>query len=184
MRTTKAEREVVLAELQRLEALHGKVAPEVVVREARAKESPLHRYFDWNNKRAADKWRLEQARSLISSVKFDHRTERGIVRSVVFVRDPDLPSREQGYISLVTLRDDEERQRRLIIQECERAAGVLGRLREIKAVLGFKENLDAAIREIEVVRRSFERRVDEAHEISASATRRRRQRGGDSRRAA
>lgn len=41
-----------------------------VVEEARNPESPLHKYFQWDDKIAADNWRRAQARILLSSIRY------------------------------------------------------------------------------------------------------------------
>lgn len=43
----------------------GELSAEVVVSEARKSRSPLHDAFEWNDARAAEEFRLEQARRLI-----------------------------------------------------------------------------------------------------------------------
>ena len=46
----------------------GSLTPPAIVNAARPKKSPLHRYFEWDNSKAAEKWRLQQARLLVCSV--------------------------------------------------------------------------------------------------------------------
>lgn len=46
----------------------GSLTPPVIVDAARPKKSPLHRYFEWDNSRAAERWRIQQARLLVCSV--------------------------------------------------------------------------------------------------------------------
>lgn len=57
---------------ERLEAIRlickRGLTPEVVVRDAKHKESPLHRAFEWDDSRAAQKYRLGQAGDLIRSI--------------------------------------------------------------------------------------------------------------------
>lgn len=56
-----------LAELKKIESKHkGVLHPRDVVSTARNEKSALHSYFDWDDKSAAAKHRLEQARSLIT----------------------------------------------------------------------------------------------------------------------
>ena len=47
----------------------GTLPPERVVEAARPEGSALHAYFDWDDRVAGDKWRLQQARELIRSVR-------------------------------------------------------------------------------------------------------------------
>ena len=55
-----------------LEAIHnekGKLTPGEVVKRARRKSSPLHGCFEWDNNKAAEEHRKQQARTLIRSVR-------------------------------------------------------------------------------------------------------------------
>jgi hypothetical protein len=46
----------------------GEITADVLVDDARPVKSPLHKYFDWDNSTAAEKWRLQQARVLMGSI--------------------------------------------------------------------------------------------------------------------
>lgn len=54
----------VLAELSE----RGAVTARDIVDAARSTNSPLHDYFEWNDKRAADQYRLEEARKMLRSI--------------------------------------------------------------------------------------------------------------------
>jgi len=57
----------IIKELNRIsEENGGLLLPENVIKAARSKTSPLHRRFEWNNTKAAQEYRLWQARHLIS----------------------------------------------------------------------------------------------------------------------
>jgi hypothetical protein len=43
----------------------GKLIPQDVVNAARPKGAPLHKFFDWSDRVAGEKWRICQARNLI-----------------------------------------------------------------------------------------------------------------------
>lgn len=65
-RATAAERR---AELDRLVAKHGgTVTPEQVVRFAKNPKTALHSYFEWDDKVAGEKYRLEQAEQYLRVV--------------------------------------------------------------------------------------------------------------------
>lgn len=55
---------------QYIDSLHinGRLTPEMIIDDARREDSPLHCCFDWDDSIAANKWRLEQARNIISVV--------------------------------------------------------------------------------------------------------------------
>lgn len=45
------------------------LTPEIIMNDARSKDSPIHDYFDWNDKTASEKYRLHSARSLLNHIK-------------------------------------------------------------------------------------------------------------------
>jgi hypothetical protein len=47
----------------------GELHPQAVVETARPPESLLHHYFEWNDRKAADAYRVDQARALIRSIR-------------------------------------------------------------------------------------------------------------------
>jgi hypothetical protein len=69
----------------------GKLSPQQVVERAHVRSHPLHQHFTWNDTAAADKWRLEEARS--------------IIRSIVAVR-PDVDGEEQAPVRKWVSADD------------------------------------------------------------------------------
>lgn len=57
---------------ERLEAIKTQdnvLTPELVLEDARKKKSPLHKFFEWNDGIAAERYRLDQAGHLIRSVQ-------------------------------------------------------------------------------------------------------------------
>lgn len=52
-------------------ATNGKLTPSAVVEAARNRRHPLHRFFEWDDTAAAEKWRQDQARGLIRCVRID-----------------------------------------------------------------------------------------------------------------
>ena len=65
----KVRAEVVGREIEKLiKENEGVVIPETVVRKAKPKRSPLHKCFEWDDKKAAHLYRIEQAKGLLRSV--------------------------------------------------------------------------------------------------------------------
>lgn len=54
-----------------------KRTPEELVQAARSKRSPVHKLFEWNDKRAAHEMRLVQARVMINSLQVEIITPKG-----------------------------------------------------------------------------------------------------------
>lgn len=90
----KKQVKIVSQELDQILAKRQCIKPAFVVDEARPAGSPLHPFFTWNNSRAGELWREEQARHLIRSVRIIHPLT------------PDIAVRK--YVN-VFARDDEDR---------------------------------------------------------------------------
>ena len=86
--------------IEKLKDKSGIIDPKTLVNDAQSPKSPLHKAFDWDDTSAAEKYRLQQARQLISAVEviiessekdqetrtvraFYHVTEEGHDRSYV-----------------------------------------------------------------------------------------------------
>lgn len=80
-------------ELERM-AVEGVAAtPEAVVERARDASSPIHDLFEWNDARAADKYRLHQARTSIAAIVVRDPASGSMARaafSVQIQRDGDV----------------------------------------------------------------------------------------------
>lgn len=92
--------EVVGCALSELHAQHGSLSPSAVLEAARPEASPLHPVFQWNNDKAAEEYRMWQARELIRNVRvvreggdsvaaFVH-VDKHYVSTEVVVGRPDL----------------------------------------------------------------------------------------------
>jgi hypothetical protein len=137
--TDEEKRRLAEAELQAIAAANGgRLTAEMVVEAARDEESPLHDFFTWDDAAAAAEHRIAQARALIRSVRVVFRTETVTVRAPYFIRDPEMPPSEQGYVSLPQLRTDEDAARAAITTEFARAAAALQRARSIAVALGLE----------------------------------------------
>lgn len=84
----------------------GELPPKDVVDRARDRQSVLHSYFEWDDKVGGEKYRLQQARHLISQVRVKIHTPTAVLEAPRFIRDPELPAQVQGY------RDVQKSQRR------------------------------------------------------------------------
>src|SRR5262245_25898219 len=72
-----ADPDVIGQELTRIkDANNGRLTPHSVVDEARKRNNPLHRHFEWNDKTAAEAYRLDQARALIRVITIEDTDEQ------------------------------------------------------------------------------------------------------------
>lgn len=95
------------AELNRIREKRGSLKPEFVVDESKDKNAVLHNCFTWDNKKAAELWRKEQASALIRNivcivVNENVQTE---VRAFVNVSSGTLPDRSYTPITEAILDD-------------------------------------------------------------------------------
>lgn len=150
---------------QRLEAIRsrleqiaedngGRITPDAVVRDAEDASSPLHNQFEWDDTEAAKKWRLEQARQLIRSVKVDIQTEEKVVSTVRYVRDPSAGD-SQGYIETARLRDDRTLAVEALQSEIRAANAMVARARSLAEALGLEAEIRMVAESIERLEASF-----------------------------
>ncbi len=78
---SKATIRIIRSEYARLRKTHGAVTPVVIVDAARDPKSPLHRFFDWDDSSAAEKYRRSQAGELIRRVQV-YITKDGLTQPI------------------------------------------------------------------------------------------------------
>lgn len=111
---TKLDAQAIGSEIERLEEEHQhSLTPEEIVRAAESKRSPLHPAFEWNDEKAANHYRIDQARKLISLidvvfVKADQSEVQ--VRAFVSVEAPG----GRGYTQTVHALDDPDLRNQIV----------------------------------------------------------------------
>lgn len=85
---TKVSAQEAGEELARIECEHGGLTPELVVDASREESAPLHPVFEWNDRKAAERYRIVQAGSLIRNVtvKIEEAPRMEPVRAFVMSR--------------------------------------------------------------------------------------------------
>ena len=79
-------------ELQRIYERYGVIDPEVVVLESESPSAPLHSCFEWDDEKAAHKYRITQAQGIIRAiVAVDERQENPDTRAFVSVQSEYHP---------------------------------------------------------------------------------------------
>lgn len=89
----------------------GKPTPKQIVEAARPDNSPLHRFFTWDNAGAAESWRIEEARILVRSISvriINRDGEEVPVRAFHLLPSEDVPN-EQRYTHINVIRDDPDK---------------------------------------------------------------------------
>jgi hypothetical protein len=120
----------------------GRLTPQEVVDEARPPNSVLHSFFTWNTRKAAQERLLDQARTLIASVRLEVITTKYTLKAPAYIRDPVQPAKEAGYVSTGTLRTDVDRARDACVQEFRLVVAALRRAQAVAAVLGLSGQVE------------------------------------------
>lgn len=149
-------RKAIDAEINRIYQRHGTLTPNLVVDVARDPKSVLHDWFEWDDKKAGEAHRIHQARQLITSVKLTIVHEDKIVSAVSYVRDPRLPSSQQGYISVTTLKTNAELAKESIRMEFLRAYAHLQKAKTHAEILGMEDKVSALLTSLQEATQAVE----------------------------
>lgn len=108
------------SELEGVRDRFGRLTPTVVVEAATPEDAPLHSRFEWNDRVAGHKYRLDQARELIRSVRVEYISREGEfvpVRGYISVSREGSESPE--YVPLTEVAEDPV-QRAIVLRAAER----------------------------------------------------------------
>lgn len=121
--------------LEKIRVAHGgELEPKHVVEEARREGHALHKFFEWDDKKAAEAFRIDQARGIIRIVRVDDPEEQTRHRAFLSINGPDGTS----YRSLADIRTSRSMQARLLLQaerELEGFERRYGELRDVCALV-------------------------------------------------
>ena len=113
---TKVSAQIVGEELERLEKENeGTLLPSTVVKEARPKKSKLHPCFEWDDKKAAEAHRENQARELLRKIVVvyeDKKEEENTIRAFVNIKHDN----ESYYCCTARVAEDEDLQQNVLEQ--------------------------------------------------------------------
>lgn len=102
----------------------GQLKPVEVVEKARNIKNPLHHYFDWDNDKAAEKFRIEQARHLINHItvviRYDHKEKE----HKAFFSVNSTPGEKQKnkiYVTMERVLSESELKEQILVEAIEEA---------------------------------------------------------------
>lgn len=84
----------LIEQLTEIRQAHGSLTPRLLVDLAQAPNHPLHSRFEWDDRIAGDKWRLEQAAQLLRVVYKPDPTKPTELRAFSVVRGEESPVSE------------------------------------------------------------------------------------------
>ena len=115
---TKAQ--VAGRELDRIARKYGCIKPQLVVEASRPTSAPLHNEFTWDNGKAAELWRLEEASHIIRAVRIIQadipEAEQPTIRAFHNVQASDKETRfkGRGYVTIQVVSESEDYQQQVL----------------------------------------------------------------------
>lgn len=106
-----------------LEEENNGLLPEILIEDGKREDSPLHDWFEWDDKRAARRYRIEQAehllRSIVVMVKSGEDEEREVrAFHAVEVKDAEPSDRDghnrKRYVSISNVLSDQNYRKQLV----------------------------------------------------------------------
>ena len=136
------EKAIIESELRKIEHRDGIISPHAVVEAARSPSSPLHSHFQWNNDKAAEEYRLWQARQLVAVVIFQRApndTQRTFTSVVIEKKTPQGESQlVRAYVDTERALDDPDLRQQILeqaVNEVRRWASKYRSFDELKDVI-------------------------------------------------
>lgn len=144
-------------ELHRIAERDGDVSPAAVVKAATPKGAPLHPAFEWDNKKAAELYREDQARYLMRQLVVVYRDAggeqqqtRAMVRLTVheLVEDEDEPAGPMRYLPIQRVLADEGMTRDYIAQAREELRAFQSKYRDVQALASTVAAIDPLVAQL------------------------------------
>lgn len=136
----------------------GLIQPAAVVEAARDPESPLHRYFEWDDSAAAHAYRLAQARKLVAryTIRTVEREPERVDAAVSPPTERSIPrfvnavvNGRRGYVPLDRAAADPDLYRQIVTDARKGIAAYRNRLNAFENARPIVDALDAAITQID-----------------------------------
>lgn len=128
-------------ELNRIRDEKGCLKAEFVVEAARPKDSVLHKCFEWDDKKAAELYRLRTAGDLIRNLCVEIINEELKVHTRAFVNVREEPDSERSYAPIVEAIQNEESYKDLLEQARADADAFVKKYSQIQELNKIKQEL-------------------------------------------
>jgi len=102
---------------EKLEKKHGEITPEIILDDARKKSSVLHGCFEWDDGKAAEKYRLSQARYIICNLVVSVESkdeEQKKTRAFVNVSAQSMSGNKGSFVSIGNAISNEEMRKNVL----------------------------------------------------------------------
>lgn len=127
----------------------GTITPQVVIENARDKESPLHRCFEWRDDVAAERFRENQARQVIRSIRVVYEIDGQKSEPMrVFVNFDATDETARSYMAVATVMADAELFERARQQLLREATAMTERYKQFVALRSIIEQMQESVLEV------------------------------------
>lgn len=140
--TDKQKRVLAAIKLLELESSSGEVTPRALWEAARDPSHPLHGDFEWDDAKAADAHRDEQARQLLR-LRVSMTYEDRVVAAPICVRVPEAAG--AGYVRTAKVMGDREKSRQVMLDDVDRARCAIERATLVARALGIESECQALL---------------------------------------
>jgi hypothetical protein len=141
---------VALLEVESIHAEQGVVKPADVVNRARNKKNPLHPHFEWNDSRAAERHREDQARRLLRNlviITIEEGHEQPISPAYVSVTMSEEEGSERGYVRISRAMNDEELRDRALQDALKMLNGLRRRYAALERLVEILDGVELQLKE-------------------------------------
>lgn len=129
-----------------IEGNNGQIDPEDIVEKAKRKNSPLNDFFEWDDEKAANNYRVDQARYLLRSIEVvilrgDTEMNVRAFHNVKIVREDDI---KQTFANIEEILSKDELYQQILgqaIKQLESWKNKYSQYKELKGVFDAIENL-------------------------------------------
>lgn len=137
------EKAQIFGKFLEAEFANGGITPHAIVEKAKDPTCPVHDYFEWNNKKAADAWRIEQAKLYVRGIVVDSGSPEEI-RAFHSVLIEGLPE----YVPLDEARKSEDLWQQVLNKALQEAQSWSNRYRAYKQLTPIRKAIESTTRKL------------------------------------
>ena len=135
----------VAEHIKKLEKKHGEVTREIFLDSARSEKSAMHCLFEWDDAKAAEKYRLQQAQVIICSIQVTvHSEDKPPIITRAFVHDREVSS---GYLNIERAMSEEDKRERIIEDARKEALWFKSKYEHLLELAEVIEAIDAFVKQ-------------------------------------
>ena len=150
----KGDPNAIVARIQQVSKRVGRIDPEALLRDARLPSSPLHDSIEWNDRKAAHLYRLEQVRYIVRSLvhdKDDEGNKMPPVRVFQCLENEEARWKPGEYVQTLTAMSNAEQRAKILQQAIQDIEELKEKYKDLSELASF---FQATEREMPKVRKA------------------------------